>query len=158
MVIYPSLLHIPVYYCDIYVINPQVKRACKIAKKNWLEEQCQEIDNLEQQHLTRQMHEKFRRVTNRRKPTQTTGIVDKQDNMCFEKEALVNAWTESIGDLYADERVTRPEINDESGPSITSTEVKHAIKKLKNNKATGTDLIAAKMLKALYDGPINAVV
>ena len=38
---------------------------------------------------------------------------------------------------------------------ITSTEVKHAIKKLKNNKATGTDLIAAEMLKALDDGPIE---
>ena len=35
-------------------INRQVKRACKIAKENWLEEQCQEIENLEKQHLTRQ--------------------------------------------------------------------------------------------------------
>ena len=101
------------------------------------------------------MHEKIRRVTNRRKTTQTTGVMDKQDNMCFEKEALVNVWTEYIGELYADDRVTRPEINDESGPSITSAEVKHAIKKLKNNKATGTDLIAAEMLKALDDGPIE---
>ena len=33
--------------------------------------------------------------------------------------------------------------------------MKHAIKKLKNNKATGTDLIAAEMLKALDDGPIE---
>ena len=134
---------------DYDEINRQVKRACKIAKENWLEEQCQEIENLEKQHLTRQMHEKIRRVTNRRKITQTTGVMDKQDNMCFEKEALVNVWTEYIGELYADDRVTRPEINDESGPSITSAEVKHAIKKLKNNKATGTDLIAAEMLKAL---------
>ena len=34
-------------------INRQVKRACKIAKENCLEEQCQEIENLEKQHLTR---------------------------------------------------------------------------------------------------------
>ena len=61
----------------------------------------------------------------------------------FEKEALVNVWIEYMGELYADDRVTRPDIDDESGPSITLTEVKHAIKKLKNNKATGTDLIAA---------------
>ena len=69
---------------DYYVINRQVKRA-KIAKENWLEEQCQEIENLEKQHLTIQMHEKIRRVTNRRKTTQTTGIMNKQDNICFEK-------------------------------------------------------------------------
>ena len=135
-------------------INRQAKRACNIAKENWLEEQCQEIENLEK-HLTRQMHEKIRRVTNRRKTTQTTGIIDKHDNMCFEKEALVNVWIEYMGELYADDRVTIPDIDDESGPSITLTEVKHAINKLKSNKATGTDLIAAEMLKALDDGPLG---
>ena len=60
-----------------------------------------------------------------------------------------------MGELYADDRVTRPDIDDESCPSITLTEVKHAINKLKNNKATGTDLIAAEMLKALDDGPLG---
>ena len=54
--------------------------------------------------------------------------MDIHGNMGFEKEALVNVWIEYIGELYADDRVTSPEINDESGPSITSTEVKHAIK------------------------------
>ena len=52
---------------DYDEVNRQVKRACKVAKENWLEEQCQELENLEKQHLTRQMHEKIRRVTNRRK-------------------------------------------------------------------------------------------
>ncbi len=75
--------------------------------------------------------------------------MDKHDNTCFEKEALVNVSIEYMGELYADDRVTRPDIDDESGPSITSTDVKHAIKKLKNNKATDTDLIEAEMLKAL---------
>ena len=65
-------------------INRQVKRACKIANDTWLEEQCQEIENLEKQHLTRQMHEKIRTVTNCRKSTHTTGIMDKHD-MCFKK-------------------------------------------------------------------------
>ena len=65
------------------------------------------------------MHEKMRRVTNRRKTTQTTGIMDKHD-MCFEKEALVNVWMEYMGKLYADDRVTRPDIDVESGPSIAS--------------------------------------
>ena len=60
-----------------------------------------------------------------------------------------------MGELYAGDRVTRQEINDESWPSITSTEVKHAINKLKKNKATGTDLIAAEMLTELDDGPLG---
>ena len=63
----------------------------------------------------------------------------------FEREALTNIWTEYMGELYADDRVTRPAINDESGPPITWTEAKHAINKIKNNKATGTDLVEAKL-------------
>ena len=68
--------------------------------------QFQEIENLEKQHLTREMHEPIRRVTNRRNTTQTTGIMDTHENMCFEKETLVNVWIEYIGKLYADD--TRP--------------------------------------------------
>ena len=49
--------------------------------------------------------------------------------------------------LTIDSRVTRPEINDESCPPITWTEVKHAINEIKNNKATGPYLIAAKLTK-----------
>ena len=56
-----------------------------------------------------------------------------------------------MGELCADDRIIRPESNGESGSPITSTAVNHAIKKLKNNKATGTDLIAAEMLKAIDD-------
>ena len=93
-------------------MNRQVKLACKIGNQNWLEEQCQEIENLEKQHLTRQMPEKIRWVTNRRKTTQTTGIMDYQDNVVFEKEALLNIWMEYMEELYDDDRVTRPDIKD----------------------------------------------
>ena len=49
----------------------------------------------------------------------------------LKKEALVNVWIEYMGEPYADDRVTRTDNNDESGPSITSTDVKHAFKKLR---------------------------
>ena len=39
--------------------------------------------------------------------------------MCFEKEAPVNVWIEYMGELYADDRVTRPDTDDESGTLIT---------------------------------------
>ena len=60
------------------------------------------------------MPEKIRRVTNRRKTTQTTVIMDKQDNVgfFFFKEALVNIWMDYMRELYDDDRVTRPEIKD----------------------------------------------
>ena len=39
-------------------------------------------------------------VTNRRKAIQTTGIMDKHDNMFFEKDALIDRWAEYIGELW----------------------------------------------------------
>ena len=44
-------------------------------------------------------------VKKNKKPWISTDILD--DNMCFEKEALVNVWIEYMGELYADDRVTR---------------------------------------------------
>ena len=40
-------------------MNQHVKTAMQNTNGNWLEEQSQEIENLETQHLTRQMHEKI---------------------------------------------------------------------------------------------------
>ena len=65
-----------------------------------------------------------------RKTTQTMGIMDKRDNMgFFGKRSTSKHLYLSACENYADDRVTRPEIIDESGPSITSTEMKHAINK-----------------------------
>ena len=51
------------------------------------------------------------------------------------KSTQVTVWIEYMGELYDDDRVTRPEINYESGPPITSTEVKHAIKQIKEQQS-----------------------
>ena len=40
----------------------------------------EEIENLEKQHLTRQMHKQVRGVTHRRRSTHTIGIMDKHYN------------------------------------------------------------------------------
>ena len=56
------------------------------------------MENLEKQHLTRQMYEKIRSVTNRRKTTQTTGIMDNMTTCVLKTLALVNVWIEYMGE------------------------------------------------------------
>ena len=84
------------------------------------------MENLKKHHLTRQMHEEIRRVTNRRNTTQTTGIMNKHDNVVLKKkQSLLNIICTWENYKYADDRVTRPELGHESGPPITSSELKH---------------------------------
>ncbi len=45
-------------------------------------------------------HEKIRRATQRRKTAITTSIIDTYDNMVFERESLINIWTEYMEEIY----------------------------------------------------------
>ena len=67
-------------------INQQVNRVCKLAKYNYPEEQCQEIKDLEKQHLTIKAW-RDPESSESYKNTQTTGIMDKPDNIHFEKRS-----------------------------------------------------------------------
>ena len=107
--------------------------------------------------LTRQMHEKISRLTNRiveRLPKQR-GSWTNMTICFFEKEQLVNMWMEYMGELYDDDSATRAVIKDKSGPSITSTEVKHAIKKIKEQQSNWHRLDRSRDAEVLDDGPIE---
>ena len=67
-------------------------------------------------------------------------------HFCVVDVMLVTSVSAYMGDVYAFYRVTRPAIDYESGLLVTSTEVKHPIKKQNNNTATVIDLIAADKL------------
>ena len=58
---------------------------------------------------------------------------------------------EYVGDLFDDDRPPKPEIAEGEGPAILQSEVKNALKEMRNNKAAGLDGIQAEMLKALDD-------
>ena len=64
---------------------------------------------------------------------------------------------EYVGYLFDDDRPPKPEIAEDVGPAILQSEVKNALKEMRNNKAAGLDGIQAEVLKALDDyGIINS--
>ena len=65
---------------------------------------------------------------------------------------MLERWTEYIGDLFQDNRGEKPVIKKNiDGPKILISEVRTAMSKMKNNKATGPDEIVAEMVSALDD-------
>ena len=47
-------------------LNKEIANDCRKAKEQWLTDQCQEIEKLETQHKTKEMHEKIKNFTNKK--------------------------------------------------------------------------------------------
>ncbi|GFN97376.1 endonuclease-reverse transcriptase [Plakobranchus ocellatus] len=70
--------------------------------------------------------------------------------MLMEKKEILNRWSEYVEDLFKDDRCEKPKIEKNiEGPTILKEEIEAAIKKMKNGKATGPDIIPVEIIKAL---------
>ena len=78
-------------------------------------------------------------------------VKEKDGTIIFEKDKVLDIWVEYVGDLFDEDRPPKPEIAEGEGPAILQSEVKNALKEMRNNKAAGLDGIQAEMLKALDD-------
>ena len=133
-------------------IDQQIKRKCKEAKEIWWNMKCSEIENLEKEHKTKEMHDKVKEMSNKRRSNQGSNcICDKNGQMLFDAEDITNRWVEYVEDLYFDERGTLPDIMNDDGQTILQSEVEGVIKDMKIGKASGNDEITTEMLKALND-------
>ena len=47
------------------IINKQINSACKEAKEKWLVNQCEEVEQLEKQYKSREMHNKVKELTSK---------------------------------------------------------------------------------------------
>ena len=51
-------------------IDKNIIRACRKAKDEWLNQQCQEIENLERQFKSKEMHKKVRQLASKQERIQ----------------------------------------------------------------------------------------
>ena len=75
--------------------------------------------------------------------------------MLFEKDDILNRWTEYMAALFNDERPALPIPSNNNGPPILRCEVENAIRKTSNGKAPGEDGITTEMIKILDDFGID---
>ena len=133
-------------------LNQRIKKMCKIAKEDWMKEQCDEVENLERSHAYRTLHQKIKNLTKLKKGFNTGGgIMDKNENLLYETEDKKRRWIEYIEELFDDVRSENgPDIREDlEVPEINMEEMNHAIKKMPNGKATGEDGVASEMFKVL---------
>ena len=136
-------------------LNVKIDNECRLAKEKWLNDKCEEIEELDKRHLTLQLHKETKNLCGIKKCSTKSGCVKGKDGtIIFEKDKVLDRWVEYVGDLFDDDRPTKPEIADGEGPTILQSEVKTALKEMLNNKAAGLDGIQAEMLKALDDDGI----
>ncbi|KAG1710423.1 Craniofacial development protein 2 [Nymphon striatum] len=128
----------------------EIKLKRKETNEQWWIEQCEEIEELDKKHQSREMHNRVKDMTNKRKGIKGAGcIADKDGNIFFDEETIKERWVEYIRELYDDQRGEIPDIGEITGTPITKDEVECVIKSMKDGKAGGRDELSAEMLKAL---------
>ncbi len=116
------------------VLNGQIHRKCIEAKEIWMNDNCEEIEELgkRDQQL---MYEKVKEITYKKKTTTSTGIKKRDGTVVMEADEILERWTEYIGELFTDDRAETLDVNNNGkGPPIMKAEVREALKKMKKKK------------------------
>ena len=139
-------------------LNKEIINDCRKAKETWFNKQCEEIEELEKNHNSREMHAKVKDLWQNKKYNNSNGcIMDKGGNLLFDEKDVANRWKEYITELYDDNRADIPRFTMTTGNNILQEEVQKAISSMRKGKATGSDEISTEMLKALDDHNVKSI-
>ena len=138
-------------------IDREIRRNCRKEKEKWCNKKCAEIEESQKLNATKKMHDSIKELAGNSKSSNSGGscIKDKEGNMIFEREKILERWAEYIGDLFSDTRPPLPTPSNDRGPPILKEEVERAIRKSQGGKAPGDDGITVEMIKLLEDFGID---
>ena len=140
-------------------LNKQINLVCREAKEKWLVNQCEEVEQLEKQYKSREMHNKVKELTSKNTKKKVNGCIKdkKNGNILFNQENIAARCVEYITELYEDHTEQMPKFEVTSGASIMKEEIQKALKTMKDGKATGPDGLPAEALKALDEQQIEII-
>ncbi|KAI5738445.1 hypothetical protein M8J77_007179 [Diaphorina citri] len=148
------------------MMNNELRRETDKAREKWMEEQCEKIEELEKYSKTEEMYKVVKNLT-KKKPRviNKQGMKNKNGIITSSVEESKTVWEEYISELYdarANEEMNDVENENECeqnniGTRIEYSEVKKALKELRNNKALGSDGIPAEALKSLGIGAVSRI-
>ena len=142
--------------------NQKIKKDMKKAKENWIEEQCQNIDDSLKKSNNKKAYQLVKDLTSTKQERATT--IQGKDGTCLtQKEDILKRWTEYCSELYNHRTSGDPEVlnvppatNNESDP-ILREEVEAAVKSLKKGKSAGVDNVPAELVQAGGEAMIDAL-
>jgi len=129
-------------------LRNELKRATEKARKEYLENTCNEITEFRRKGRCDLMYMKTKELgCKETQGIQNIGIEDSQGNRIVDQRQVLKILENYVTELYV--RPNRPETpevepeeevdTDEKGPYILQSEVENAIKEMRNRKPTGGD-------------------
>ncbi|WP_353817088.1 endonuclease/exonuclease/phosphatase family protein [Acinetobacter baumannii] len=85
---------------DVYrKINSDIRKGMRTAKENWIEDQCQEIENSLNKNNSKKAYQTVKRLTSVKQPKVST--IQSKSGICLtEEQEVLDRWTEYCSDLY----------------------------------------------------------
>lgn len=137
-------------------INKDIRRAIREAKNKWMEERCKEIETLEHQHDSFNLHKKVKEAAGLYKPKTPGCMTDNQGHPILDIEQIKSTWIQYVEETFNDNRNNIPlNVDSNTGPPIMHEEVRAAIKGTKDGKAAGPDSFYSEFLKLMDDKQIK---
>ena len=134
----------------------------KKAKMDWIEEQCQDIENNMKKNNSKKTYQLVKDLTSK-KQGRTTTIQDKDGKCLTEEQDILKRWTEYCSELYNYRATGDPEVlnvppaTDNDNYPILREEVEAAVKSLKKGKSAGADNVPAELVQAGGEAMISAL-
>ena len=142
--------------------NNKVKKAMKKAKEEWIEQQCNAIEENLQKNNPKKAYQVVKDLT-ATKQGRVNIIQDKNGKCLTEEHEIMERWTEYCSELYNHDTRGDPEIlncpqtSEENNYSILREEVETAVKSLKKGKSAGVDNIPGELIQAGGDAMIDVL-
>ena len=139
-------------------VNSNIKAAIKEAREEWMNKECEKIENSLNNNNSKKAFEIVQKLTKKSEKRMSV-IEDKNGVLLTKPEEVCKRWYEYCQELYNYEINTDTEylkmlkkeaarVEERGDLEILPSEVTEAINSLKNGKAAGIDNIPAELLKA----------
>ena len=134
----------------------------KKAKENWIDEQCQSIEDNLKKNNSKKAYQLVKDLTSTKK-VRTSTIQNKDGKSLTEDQEILKRWTEYCSELYnytatGDSGVLQvPTATNKDTYPIRREEVEVAVKSLKKGKSAGVDNIPEELVQAGGEAMISAL-
>ena len=140
-------------------LTTEFQRQVRKDKENYLNCECQELEENNKKGKTRDLFKKIREITGKF-ISKLGGLKNKKGKNLTEDSEIKQRWREYTEDLYKrDDSSTEifEEKDFECEPTVTESEVRWAISELSNQKSPGVDGIPIELFKVVEEETVRAL-